>query len=705
MKGFKLLIFLIAIQLFSACRSDEFSETPGSDLISMDIPTSVTGNLNGLIVDENQQAISDAIVELNGITTISDENGVFSLDNAIALSTGSLVKVNKDGYYDGFKFTSFEPGQNSILKVQMVSKEIISTFQNSAETTINVNGAQLYLPANITVRADGSPYNGLVSVKAHWYDPADENTITEMPGDLRGIDATGLAVQLTTYGMMAVEITGTSGEELQLKEGMNATMTFPLPQNANGPDQIPMWHLDEDTGVWIEEGIATKIGSSMVAEVSHFSFWNCDDPFDVINIKGRVISNPGNIPVVGFQVIITDNNQMISGYGYTNNQGVFSGAVPLGNDLTMSIFNCGELIAFSSIGILTENTDLGDILVEIEDQLVLTATIVDCDGALVDEGIGLISTSNSLDIAVANNGQISHIMFPCDAGVGTFQAYYNTTAVVSEEISFDLEESFVNLEEVGVCDGTLAEEITFSFQNGPAVTLTDVTVSIVDDTYLHIYAEEAGSSPLNFIQLRYYLDGVPHSMGFQNQIYLGGELNNTTANDYTISDPNATWNNVSGLQVGDSVFGILDNHPTVDVTVVYNLKIDQIIKTATVTGNIWVDSDEDGIRETEETDSVPDGIEIYVWTDDPGFKSYYQFFQVDSDGSYSLKGLAEGKEYKLNALLFTSGFQATAYQQGNDSTIDNDFEIGIGVFDFIPDSAPFTLGSEEILSNMGLGIK
>jgi len=48
----------------------------------MDIPTSVIGDLTGLVVDENQVAISDALVELDGVTTLTDENGVFNFENA-----------------------------------------------------------------------------------------------------------------------------------------------------------------------------------------------------------------------------------------------------------------------------------------------------------------------------------------------------------------------------------------------------------------------------------------------------------------------------------------------------------------------------------------------------------------------------------------------------------------------------------------------
>lgn len=82
MKVQNLLYLFLNILLFNSCRSDEFSEELGSNPLPMDIPTSVIGDLTGLVVDENQVAISDALVELDGVTTLTDENGVFNFENA-----------------------------------------------------------------------------------------------------------------------------------------------------------------------------------------------------------------------------------------------------------------------------------------------------------------------------------------------------------------------------------------------------------------------------------------------------------------------------------------------------------------------------------------------------------------------------------------------------------------------------------------------
>jgi ABC-type sulfate transport system permease subunit len=101
-----------------------------------------------------------------------------------------------------------------------------------------------------------------------------------MPGNLTGITINNEQKILQTYGMIAVEMEGSSGEALNIAGSKQATISFPIPSAmlANAPATIPLWHFDETIGVWKEEGTATKQGNAYVGVVTHFSFWNCDVP-------------------------------------------------------------------------------------------------------------------------------------------------------------------------------------------------------------------------------------------------------------------------------------------------------------------------------------------------------------------------------------------------------------------------------------------
>ena len=694
MKNYRIFIFIFVLVLLNACRTDEFEENPESNPIPMETTTSVEGNLNGIVIDANLRGIEGAEVYFDGKTVTTDEYGIFRITDALALTTGSLVTIDKPGYYKGYKFTTFEPGKDSHLKITMVEKEVINSFSSSEEAIIDVNGAELRLPAGITTTQDGTPYTGIVNVQAYWYDPTEENTITEMPGDLRGVDANGVAVQLTTYGMMVVELLDDSGAELALNEAMKATLTFPLPQAANAPSEIPMWHLNETTGAWEEEGIANRIGNAMVAEVSHFSFWNCDVPFDLVILSGRVITRPGNTPVAGLQVIVTDNDAMISGYAYTNSQGIFSGLVPAGNDLTLSIFSCGEIINVSALGNLSSDTDLGDISIEAGNLVLLKANLVDCEGETVLDGGGIITTENSLDFVYVNQGTINFLLFPCSDN-NSFQGFDNTTGEFSEPISFEADNTVVDLEEVEVCEDEVVERIEFLGGDNQPIVLGDAEVTIVDDKVIHIYAEVPNSNPAAFYELVVYIEGQEPDPG-ENNVERWATASPTTTGFATASDDGRPdgLEVITGSQVGDIIRG---SHTSGE----FILRIDKSVSSVTVTGTAWIDDNEDGLRDVTENTPIPASLKDLlvlpriVSASNQGFWYYYRDFTLNDDGSYSFKGMPNNLDFSMIAKLIP--YNTTLFRVGNDRTIDSDF-------DEFNRTMTFNEEGGTVIPNIGLGI-
>ena len=372
-KILKWSILIIGILLCSCSRDDEQIVMDDVTIIKEEI--TVTAGLYGLVVGPDGRQLPQVTIELAGKSAITDENGFFQLSEVDVSSEGSLVTGTKEGYHDAYKFTFAEEGSDSYLKIQMVPKVVLSVFSSSEAVELETNGgAIISLPANITRRLDGTAYDGAVSLIAHWYGPDSEDLVQVMPGDLRGQDTEGNTVQLTTYGMMAVDLVSSDGEKLQLAEGQTAQLRFPITSGSNPPQSIPMWHLDESTGVWIEEGAAEREGDFLVAEVPHFSFWNCDAPFDVVNIQGRLISTDG-LPVGG-QLITITNDQNLTASGYTNLDGIFRGKVPSGEPLNMVVQACGERIEIP-FGPLAEDTDLGTIEVDGFTTVQLTTNLID----------------------------------------------------------------------------------------------------------------------------------------------------------------------------------------------------------------------------------------------------------------------------------------------------------------------------------------
>jgi hypothetical protein len=64
----------------------------------------------------------------------------------------------------------------------------------------------------------------------------------------------------------------------KLQPGKTAKLRFTIPSSlrSTAPATIPLWSVDETTGLWKQEGSATKGTDYYEGDVSHFSFWNCD---------------------------------------------------------------------------------------------------------------------------------------------------------------------------------------------------------------------------------------------------------------------------------------------------------------------------------------------------------------------------------------------------------------------------------------------
>ncbi|MBT8400925.1 MAG: hypothetical protein KJO98_10645, partial [Rhodothermia bacterium] len=78
------------------------------------------------------------------------------------------------------------------------------------------------------------------------------------------------------------------GRDVQLAPGRRASVEIPIYTGGTQVgNEIALWSVDEDTGEWTQEGMgvvvasaASPTGLALRAEVSHFSWWNCDDFFD-----------------------------------------------------------------------------------------------------------------------------------------------------------------------------------------------------------------------------------------------------------------------------------------------------------------------------------------------------------------------------------------------------------------------------------------
>lgn len=313
------LFIVIAIFVFHSCEKDD-NDTSG---YGNDTPgTTVKTTLSGSISDENGQPVSGVTVSAHGQSTTTNSIGLFVFDNISVPKQRCIVKVVKNGFLNSSK--ALIPSDNNVTYFRMILMTPALSYSFNSATGSNTTlpgGAVLQLPVNGYVLTGGNPYTGTVNVKARHLRPDESDFSFKIPGgDLSGVNAAGQNRILTSYGMLSVELTGSSGQAVQLASGTSATLQLPIAafQLALAPATIPLWYFDETTALWKEEGQAIKNGNSYEASVSHFTWWNCDNPGTQAYLQGKVVDCVGNpvanvvVTLDNFYTAVTDNNGFYS---------------------------------------------------------------------------------------------------------------------------------------------------------------------------------------------------------------------------------------------------------------------------------------------------------------------------------------------------------------------------------------------------------
>ncbi|MDZ4681734.1 MAG: hypothetical protein SH848_08570 [Saprospiraceae bacterium] len=425
----KFFYFLFLSLALASCHKDIDETTIIEDVYTPPV-IKINGNIAGLVVNETGDPIEGATVRVGDQQLQTGSGGYFIFRNIVLNANGTFIKVDQQGYFHASR--RFYPKLNATNYTTLTLMTKNNTGQVNATTggTVNVQGgATVKLPANGIAKTDGTLYTGQVQVAARWLDPTADNLTDIMPGNLHAINNRQEEVALATYGMMAVELTGTDGSRLNLASGSKAELTIPIPSQLqnSAPNEIPLWHFDEATGLWREEGFAIRQGNVYVGEVSHFSFWNWDVPYPLVNIEGTILS-PGGNPLSNVWLRVTVLGTVVTGYGTVDGNGYFNGGVPAGQALLLEAIDaCGQVVLSENIGPFSSDTNLGNLTADSGSTFnytTLTGSMVNCDNEPVANGIFRVCRNNNCNfVATGADGSLDVTMAYCGSGDITVTAY------------------------------------------------------------------------------------------------------------------------------------------------------------------------------------------------------------------------------------------------------------------------------------------
>ncbi len=226
-----------------------------------------TAIITAIVKTPSKQPIPNVSISVNGI------NETFTTDNlglaAIKVPVKMPVTINlyKAGYATqsqhvnlkagsefGDHYFTLIPRENSV-KIDDVEFGFDYTSQNGTRVSISVDGL---------VDANNNVVTGSIDLSLTPVNVSDKQEIKAFPGEFAGITPEGEAPIILSHGV-AEYIFEKNGSKLQLSEGKFADIEIPISIDTHMDgsklqigDTAPLWSLNEQTGIWVQEGEGTE---------------------------------------------------------------------------------------------------------------------------------------------------------------------------------------------------------------------------------------------------------------------------------------------------------------------------------------------------------------------------------------------------------------------------------------------------------------
>jgi hypothetical protein len=556
-KTFSALMLMVMFTLtisITSCKKDDDGPTP--DPIPPSGSTLKT-NVAGKVTNTDGDIMQGVTVTLAGKTTVTDHRGIYLFKNIDVPKDRMVLKARQTGYFDCIKGKKTQT--RGVNYVDMVIQELPAVVNINATSggTVNIpGGARIVFQPGSFVDQNGNPYTGTVKVYARHFNPAAPGFAAIVPGgDLIGKNILGENVALYPMGMIEALLRDQSGvNEIKIASGSTAQLRVPIDpsQNAMAQSTVPLWHLNETTGIWKEEGEAVKNGNFFEGDVSHFTVWNWDYQGPKTDIKGRVVDCQNN-PVPGVVVTINGFMNLI-----TDNAGEYTIWVPVGYTITAQVLaiynqflvtNSSQLSLVAVAGQLNIFPDIS-----IQCPTTITGTTVSCGTTSPQPSVVIAEWNNSVSYTIAGTGSYTLLVPPNEFVVVTANSFSFTGSNLTGSDSVMSGNPGVNtiLNPIELCPSTSINSITFTLTLGLNPPVNYQIIPMPDSTKATFY-DTNNDGVMDLLRIKTEGTLVPGSYFSVLEFYLKASANGLL---YSFSDPlNSAYLYIDGIFGGPiSVF-------------------------------------------------------------------------------------------------------------------------------------------------------
>jgi len=288
--------------------------------------TAATVQVQGVVTEPDGTPAAGVAVTLGDeILATTDALGRFAVD--LASDARHVLQFDSADYASQVRVVELPASGGRVnIDVTMLKNMFVTTVNPASSFTVvgpfgaTVTNFPPFSPeppfsSSSFVDSNGDAFDGPVELSITVVDVQDPAQLQAFPGAFSGLpdDGSG-AAPLVSQGTVEYSFRDPDGNLLQLSEDASALIQIPLftDEMPDGTpievlDQIPLWSLNESTGVWEQDGMGTVHASQLsptglVLEraVTHFSWWNCDVSPVTGNIEVGVFGPfTGTVNVVG----------------------------------------------------------------------------------------------------------------------------------------------------------------------------------------------------------------------------------------------------------------------------------------------------------------------------------------------------------------------------------------------------------------------
>lgn len=429
MKQSYLYLLFFCMLIFNSCRKEDDISPLQNQVISGDL---IKASFTGVVKDLQGNLLQGVQVSVGGQFAMSNASGIYLLTDVYVNKDRSVLQASKTGFWVQQKAIIAEENALNFA-------DIVLFDDNKSYSVNSTNGGTVYLPGGTTIlfppdafaNSDGTIYSGTVTISAHEIYTSDITYHERVPGgDFLAVDSLGNRVLLLSYGMAAAKLYDNSGNELKLANGKKALLTIPINSDhlTIAPPLIKLWHYDESDMIWKEEGTGSRAGNRYISEVSHFSWWNCDDFSEPAYLKigiyhcgpvaGAVIELTA--PVYGTASAVTGSN------------GTVNDIVPSGLPLTLQVFlGNGAADTTIVIGPFASGSQNNFVVVFPADSCnTITGRLTDCNGEIVNGTARLYFQNQLIDSYTTASGMYTFF----DLEPGTYDVCGTSQMMTSSAI-------------------------------------------------------------------------------------------------------------------------------------------------------------------------------------------------------------------------------------------------------------------------------